>query len=498
MKIQGLPGEFLLLFVIFIWLLFILTLLSDIHNKLNFWCFISGMIFSLGVLKEYLYFCLVPYLKEHFTFPLSDSLVLSIYSVMTAFLYYLAMPCVMIFGFYFFGLDKKNPPLFRLLCVLIFIPSIIYAICCPYINTRDYQLHSQAYYISVAIYNWAYGIISTVMIITPLVRERLTFQYRQHKMVSIIVLLPIWYWLLTAFIFQIFQFPSNSKLWQGNILIVFILLIYYLKNIFKEGVWGTRLIRQTYDWFGNSKIILKNAQYLSHTLKNELAKITWCTNIIKASEKNDNETVAIIENSVEHLMQFISRTRFYSDEIVLRPEYTHISELFSECISNAPYLSGGNIHVQAQADSTPLLCDREHMREVINNLLQNAYEALSSGGHIRLHYYALPKKRTAIIKVSDNGCGIAREELPHIFDPYYTKKPSFSHLGLGLYYCYSVMDKHHGSIKVKSIPGKGTAFLLYFPLKRQKMPQGGMPFAVKGRGKHKENDNVTKNSGNDC
>ena len=66
MKIQGLPGEFLLLFVIFIWLLFILTLLSDIHNKLNFWCFISGMIFSLGVLKEYLYFCLVPYLKEQF------------------------------------------------------------------------------------------------------------------------------------------------------------------------------------------------------------------------------------------------------------------------------------------------------------------------------------------------------------------------------------------------------------------------------------------------
>ena len=468
MKIEGLPGEFLLLFVIFIWLLFILTLLSDIHNKLNIWCFISGMIFSLGVLKEYLYFCLVPFLNLQLSTPLPESLVLAVYSVMTAFLYYLAMPCVMIFGFYFFGLDRKNPPLFRLLCLLIFIPSIIFAICCPYIQTRDFQLNSQAYYIIVAVYNWIYGIISTVLIVAPLIRERLTFQHKQHKMVSVIVLVPIWYWLLTAFIFQILQFPSNSKLWQGNILIVFILLIYYMKNIFKEGIWGTRLIRQTYDWFGNSKIILKNSQYLSHTLKNELAKITWCTNILKSSGENDKETVAIIENSVEHLMQFISRTRLYSDEIVLKPEAADVSRLFSECIANAPYLSDVGIKLQTRADAMPLMCDREHMREVMNNLLHNACEACEPGSTIRLGYFALPKKRAAIIEVSDNGCGIAKEDLPHIFDPYYTKKPSFSHLGLGLYYCYSVMDKHHGSIKVKSRPGRGTTFLLYFPLKRQK------------------------------
>lgn len=468
MKTQGLPGEFLLLFVIFIWLLYSLALLSDIRNKLNIWCFISGMLFSLGVLKEYLYFFFIPYLEQYFNVLFPKHIILSVYSVMTALLYYMAMPCVLIFSFHFYGLNKKNITLFRILCIVIFIPSIIYAICCPFIHTRYYQLHSRTYYISVAAYNWFYGIISTILIIIPLIKNRLTFQFRQYKMVALIVLLPIWYWLFTAFTMQIVDFPSNSKLWQGNVLIVFILLIYYLNNIFKEGVWGTRLIRQTYDWFGYSKIPLKNSQYLSHTLKNELAKISWCANILKASGENNKQAIEIIENSVEHLTLFISRTQFYSDEISLSLDYVNIARLFDECISSTSLLSDKNIKIISSADNTPLLCDREHIREVLNNLVLNASESLSCNGYIYLRYCVQEKKHRAIIEISDNGCGIAKEDIDHIFDPYYSSKTSFSHLGLGLYYCYNVMDKHHGSIKVKSTPDEGTTFFLFFPLKHHK------------------------------
>lgn len=469
MSQQGLPGEFLLLFVLLIWLLFILTFLSDTHNKLNFWCFFSGMIFSLGVFKEYLYFILKPYLNAQYPGIITEEFSLIIYSVMTALLYYFAMPCVLIFSFYFSGLNQKNPRLFKVLCLLIFIPAVIFGIIFPYTQTRHFQTTSRTYYILVAVYNWVYGIIGTSMIIRPLITERLTFQYRQRKMVSVNVLLPIWYWLFTAFAAPIIHFPSNSKLWQGNILIIFILLIYYLRNVFKEGIWGTRLTRQTYDWFGNSKIIQKNAQYLSHTLKNELAKITWCTGILKKSDDVQRRELDIIDNSVEHLLQFVNKTRIYSADIVLKPDFFNVSELFQECIDNLSLSKEAkNIRFHWKADSLPLYGDREHLREVLNNLLMNGYEAVSKDGLIDMDYKTYPKKHTAVIQISDNGCGISEEELLYIFDPYFTKKSSSAHLGLGLYYCYNVMDKHHGSIRVKSTPDKGTSFFLYFPIKRTK------------------------------
>ena len=464
MQTQGLPGEFLFLFTLLIWCLFIMTFVANPHNKLNRWCFMSGMLFSLGVFKEYLFFTLNPFLIERYPAIMSQELSLHMYSIMTAILYYLSMPCMLIFSFYFFGLDHKNPRLFNVLRFVVFIPAVIYAIVYPYINTRDYQLYDSFYYITVAIYNWIYGIIGTAFIVTPLIRERLTFQYHQKKMVSVVVLMPIWYWLISAFPFHIFKPPHYAKLWQGNILIILFLIIYYVRNMFKDGIWGTRLTRETYDWFGSAKIIQKNSQYLSHTLKNELSKISWCTDILRSSTDGHQEELDIIDHSISHLKQFISRTKLYSDEIILKPENVDVQQLFRSCAEDNPGLmSRKDITVVYDADPAPLLCDYEHLREVLGNLISNAADAIEEQGTICLVYQRFPKKHAAVIEVSDTGHGMADDVLTHVFDPYFTKKSSYQHLGLGLYYCYNVMDRHHGCIKVRSTPGEGTVFSLYFP-----------------------------------
>lgn len=61
---QGLPGEMLLVFTMVLWCIFTLILLADLHNKLNNWCFISGILFSVGALKEYLFYTLGPQLIQ--------------------------------------------------------------------------------------------------------------------------------------------------------------------------------------------------------------------------------------------------------------------------------------------------------------------------------------------------------------------------------------------------------------------------------------------------
>ena len=95
---KGLPGEFILLFTILIWLLFFLVYLGNRHSKLNRWCFISGMCFSMGVLKEYLYFTLFPVLCQEYPWLMNDALSLNIYSLLTAVMYYYAMPSAIIFA----------------------------------------------------------------------------------------------------------------------------------------------------------------------------------------------------------------------------------------------------------------------------------------------------------------------------------------------------------------------------------------------------------------
>jgi two-component system sensor histidine kinase HydH len=66
------------------------------------------------------------------------------------------------------------------------------------------------------------------------------------------------------------------------------------------------------------------------------------------------------------------------------------------------------------------------------------------------------------IAVSDTGVGIKKEDLEHIFDPYFTTKPSGT--GLGLAIVHKIVEAHRGEIRVQSDPGHGTTFSLYFPL----------------------------------
>jgi len=71
------------------------------------------------------------------------------------------------------------------------------------------------------------------------------------------------------------------------------------------------------------------------------------------------------------------------------------------------------------------------------------------------------------IEVSDNGLGIARENLTRIFDPFFTTKASGRGTGLGLSVSYGIIKEHAGKIEVRSTPGKGTSFRLEFPAARK-------------------------------
>ncbi len=130
---------------------------------------------------------------------------------------------------------------------------------------------------------------------------------------------------------------------------------------------------------------------------------------------------------------------------------------------------------QLAADLWVLEVDERQIRQVIRSLAINAVEAMPEGGSLTVRAEntrvtaqdGLPIAEGPYVRISmeDTGTGIPREELPLIFDPYFSTKQRGPEkgMGLGLSVCHSVVGRHNGCITVESEQGKGTTFHVYLP-----------------------------------
>ncbi|MBI5048422.1 MAG: PAS domain S-box protein [Deltaproteobacteria bacterium] len=142
--------------------------------------------------------------------------------------------------------------------------------------------------------------------------------------------------------------------------------------------------------------------------------------------------------------------------------------------STAFTLSGSKVKPEFYiADNLwPVEIDEGQISQAINNLILNADQAMPEGGIIEVRCEnvvlsgkdTLPLKSGKYVKIAirDHGCGIAKEYLEKIFDPYFTTKQKGS--GLGLAAAYSIIKKHNGYITVESEFGKGAVFYVYLPV----------------------------------
>ncbi len=134
--------------------------------------------------------------------------------------------------------------------------------------------------------------------------------------------------------------------------------------------------------------------------------------------------------------------------------------------------------------------DPLQIEQILMNLAANSRDAMPEGGRITIETSdvrldekyadrkraAIPLGRYAVLTISDTGTGIPAEDLPHIFEPFYTTKPSGKGTGLGLATVYGIVKQNHGFIWAYSEAGMGTTFKLYFPCVSDQRP--GTPAEV--------------------
>jgi signal transduction histidine kinase len=114
------------------------------------------------------------------------------------------------------------------------------------------------------------------------------------------------------------------------------------------------------------------------------------------------------------------------------------------------------------------IVNANQIQQVLLNLLVNARQAMENGG--TLYLSVRPNEETAIAEISirDTGCGIPADKLREIFEPFYTTKQADQQgqggTGLGLALCREIIEAHKGRIRVESVVGKGTTFILKLAL----------------------------------
>lgn len=214
------------------------------------------------------------------------------------------------------------------------------------------------------------------------------------------------------------------------------------------------------------------ARRMAHEIKNPLTPIGLSAQRIKRkiSKKQltdaDREAIEKSSDAIVKSVQSIKKmvdafSRFAKlPEIELAP--CDLKEIVQESIEM--YRENKKVDFEVHfSENLPkkLLLDREQMKRVFLNLIDNAIHAIDGKGKISISAYFNPEKRTVVIEVADTGCGIPDEYKDKLFQPYFSKRKGGT--GLGLAIVDRIIADHGGYIRVRDNTPKGTVFTIELP-----------------------------------
>lgn len=202
----------------------------------------------------------------------------------------------------------------------------------------------------------------------------------------------------------------------------------------------------------------------SHEIRNPLTTLYSTVQLIEMQhpEVREFRHWSSMTDDIEFMNQLLDELSNFAKSERINAEIFDMRLLLEKCcLSFAASIAGSEVEFTSKID--PAISeyngDPTKLREVLTNLLKNAYEASKPDHTVYLD--ASVVDNNIIISITDTGCGIATEQLPTIFDPFVTTKKEGT--GLGLAICDHIIKAHGGTISVESVLGKGTTFCVTLP-----------------------------------
>lgn len=135
-------------------------------------------------------------------------------------------------------------------------------------------------------------------------------------------------------------------------------------------------------------------------------------------------------------------------------------------LEGQPMLRGKTVQNQVPSDLPPIRADANQLSQVLMNLFLNAAEATPEGGKITISASKLTYVNSLEIRVTDTGCGIPADVLPHVFEPFFTTKKGKG-TGLGLSISQAYLRSHGGEMRVDSVVNHGTTVTVTLPVRQE-------------------------------
>jgi len=253
-----------------------------------------------------------------------------------------------------------------------------------------------------------------------------------------------------------------------------------------------RKIRQMEQQFNDQTRLLHEHKMISlgrlsasvvHELNNPLAgilnyirlmlKVMKRGSLDQKNQEKFQRHLTLVESETHRCSKIVSNLLAFSRKSELELSEMNISELLEKCILLSQHklmLQNVEIEVDLNPEIPMVMGDFNQTQQCVINLIFNAIDAMLDGGTLTIISSFDPNRGMVEIRIEDTGCGIADEDLPHIFDPFYSTKTEGKGLGLGLSMVYGIIDRHKGTITVDSEVGKGTVFTISLPaVKREDM-----------------------------
>ena len=206
-------------------------------------------------------------------------------------------------------------------------------------------------------------------------------------------------------------------------------------------------------------------QLLQHTETEAAAPVGTDSSKVQLSHKEIKEYTAIIIKEVDRLNRFIEQLLAFSKPAMQAAKQVDIHQLLDSSLATCrPELEHHAITVDTQYDNNcpQVKINEDGITQVLLNLFYNAIEAMDTGGTLTIQTEYLSASEVVRVQVQDDGPGILTEDIPMLFDPFYTTKQKGT--GLGLYISQKILAEHQGSIDVDASLETGTAFIVSIPV----------------------------------
>ncbi len=263
----------------------------------------------------------------------------------------------------------------------------------------------------------------------------------------------------TAFLLGVIFFPLRNK------------IQYFIDRLFFQGstieiAQQNELLRQELIRSEKLKSIATLASGIAHEIKNPLTALKTFAEYLPRKKDDDafiNKFSRIVKSEVDRIDHLVHQLLDFAKPAPLQPRPVNIHELFDDILDflNNEFVKR-KINIQKNYDSNTALsihADPVQLKQAFLNIFLNAIDALAADGKITIT--TTLKEIWVEIMIQDTGCGISKEDLTHIFDPFFTKKDHGT--GLGLSVTHGIIKQHQGQIHVESVVGKGTKFTIKLP-----------------------------------